>query len=189
MFFYRAWLISGAHSSQPDYLQNQVTAFDFAKWIYLALLVATILVCSGLNFAFLISFIQNGMGGFRKIPNVVFICMSLRDLIVCAVLIPICIDWYVIENGVFAGGFILCKFTGFLDYWMLAQYPILIIVFGVILLTRKFPKPVSLLRIKPIHWITLQLGLSHGYTFICNLLNIFRKMNFSMTTHFQWMKC
>ena len=145
MFFYRAWLISGAHSSQPDYLQNQVTAFDFAKWIYLALLVATVLVCSGLNFAFLISFIQNGMGGFRKIPNVVFICMSLRDLIVCAVLIPICIDWYVIENGVFAGGFILCKFTGFLDYWMLAQYPILIIVFGVILLTRKFPKPVSLL--------------------------------------------
>ena len=145
MFFYRSWLSDGGiNNNQPDYFQNLVTPFEFAKWIYLALLIATLLACCGLNFAFLSSFIQNGMGDkSRKVPNVVFLCMSTRDLIVCLVLIPICIDWYVIENGRFTGGFILCKFTGFLDYFLLAQYPILIIVFGIILLTRRFPKAVS----------------------------------------------
>ena len=144
MFFYRSWLSDGGiNNNQPDYFQNLVTPFEFAKWIYLALLIATLLACCGLNFAFLSSFIQNGMGDkSRKVPNVVFLCMSTRDLIVCLVLIPICIDWYVIENGRFTGGFILCKFTGFLDFFLLAQYPILIITFGIILLTRKFPKPV-----------------------------------------------
>ena len=142
MFFYRSWLNAGGKSFQSDHFTSLQTPFEFAKWIYLALLIATVLTCCGLNFAFLISFIQNGLGGFRKAPNIVFLCMAIRDLIVCTILIPICIDWYVIENVKFTGGFILCKFTGFLDFWMLAEYPILIIVFGIILLTRKFPKPV-----------------------------------------------
>ena len=147
MFFYRSWLNAQTEGRPADQFQNFHTPFEFAKWIYLALLVATIITCCGLNFAFLISFVQNGMGGFRKIPNVVFLCMTVRDLIVCTILLPICIDWYVIENGYFTGGFILCKFTGFLDYFMMGEYPILIIMFGLILLTRKFPKQVIIITL------------------------------------------
>ena len=58
MFFYRSWLISGGSDSQPDYLQNLVSPFEYAKWIYLALLIATILTCCCLNFAFIMSFLN-----------------------------------------------------------------------------------------------------------------------------------
>ena len=150
MFFYRPWVAAASHgeTAVEDHFQhNQQNPFQLYKWIYAVLLTATIATCCLLNFVFLSSFVQNGMGGFRKAVNVVFLCMTVRHLIVCTILIPICINWYVVDEGYFNGGEILCKFTGFLDYFMQAEYPILIIAFAVILLTRKFPKQVKQLRI------------------------------------------
>ena len=42
--------------------------------------------------------------------------------------------------GGFNAGQFMCYFTSFLDHTLAAAYPLLLIVFGVILYTRKFPK-------------------------------------------------
>jgi len=73
-------------------------------------------------------------------PHIVFLILSVRDLMVALILIPICIDWFIVNVGFFEGDEILCKFAGFLDFFLAAEYPIILIVFAVILYTRKYPK-------------------------------------------------
>ena len=47
---------------------------------------------------------------------------------------------YIVNYGGFIAGDIMCKFTAFLDFTMATEYPMILIVFAIILLTRKFPK-------------------------------------------------
>ena len=98
MFFYRSWVAAASHGEteieHDPFQHNQQNPFQLYKWIYAVLLMATIATCCLLNIIFLSSFVQNGMGGFRKAVNVVFLCMTVRDLMVCTILIPICINWY-----------------------------------------------------------------------------------------------
>ena len=141
MFFYRAWVLNDGENLQNtpvfDVYQSQ---FNYHKWGYVVLLSLTLIACIILNAFFLSSYVINGISKARRAPNIALICLSIRDLIVCLILIPICIDWYVINLGYFTGGLILCKFTAFLEYYVQAHYPMTIIAFAVILLTRKFPK-------------------------------------------------
>ena len=47
---------------------------------------------------------------------------------------------YIINFGGFIAGEFMCKFTSFLDFTMATEYPLILIVFAIILYTRKFPK-------------------------------------------------
>jgi len=143
MFFYRAWIINEGENLQntPSVFGRFESSFSYYSWGYGVLLGLTLTACLLLNLFFLASFCVNGLGGRpRKAPNVALLCLSLRDLMVCLVLIPICIDWYVVNSGFFKGGFILCKFAAFLEHFLAAEYPLLVIAFAIVLLTRKFPK-------------------------------------------------
>ena len=46
----------------------------------------------------------------------------------------------IVNMGGFNAGQFMCYFTSFLDHTLAAEYPLLLIVFGIILYTRKFPK-------------------------------------------------
>ena len=97
----------------------------------------TLGACLVLNFLFLASFVINGLSGVRKAPNVALLCISVRDLLVALVLIPICIDWYVANTGYFASGEFVCKLAAFFEHYLMAQYPVLLLAFGLVLLTRR----------------------------------------------------
>ena len=142
MFFYRAWIVG---TNDDDSLQSspifQIYQSNFSqqRWGYLALLVITLMTGLCLNISFLSSFMIKGLGGPRKVPNVIMICLAIRDLFVALILIPIAIDWYVVNAGYFTGGFLLCKVAGFMEHYLMAEYPLLLITFAIVLLSRKFP--------------------------------------------------
>lgn len=49
-----------------------------------------------------------------------------RDLMVCLLIIPTAIDWFVSNLGIWGGGWIWCKAAGFLDFFLAAEYPFLL---------------------------------------------------------------
>jgi hypothetical protein len=59
---------------------------------------------------------------------------------VALIVIPLCINWFVVNVGFFEGGEILCRFSAFLDFFLAAEYPILLISLSIILYSRKYPK-------------------------------------------------
>lgn len=73
-------------------------------------------------------------------PFMVIFMLALRDLMVGFLLIPICVHWYIANIGAFPGGHILCSVTAFLDFTLATEYALILIVFSIILYTRKFPK-------------------------------------------------
>jgi hypothetical protein len=141
MFFYRAW--AGNEGRYPESAVSSIdiysSQFAYHRWGYAALLILTIAACVILNIFFLASFAVNAAKQ-KYIPHILLLCLSIRDLLVAIVLIPICIDWFIVNVGYFEGGEILCKFTGFLDFFLAAEYPIILVVFSIILYTRKYPK-------------------------------------------------
>ena len=56
------------------------------------------------------------------------------------ILIPICVHWFIVNVGFFEGDEILCRFAAFLDFFLAAEYPILLITLSIILYSRKYPK-------------------------------------------------
>ena len=141
MFFYRAWAGNEDRYPQSIVSGQDIFSSQFAyhRWGYAALLILTLLACVILNIFFLASFAINGSKQ-KFIPHILFLLLSVRDLLVAVILIPICIDWFIVNVGFFEGDEILCKFAGFLEFFLAAEYPIILIVLSVILYTRKYPK-------------------------------------------------
>ena len=141
MFFYRAW--AGNEEKFPQSAvygpEIYVSQFYDHRWGYASLLILTLLVSLALNVFFLASFVANAAKQ-KMMPHLVFLFLSVRDLLVALILIPICIDWFIINIGFFEGDEIFCRCTAFLDYFLAAQYPILLIFLSIILYSRKYPK-------------------------------------------------
>lgn len=141
MFFYRAWAGNEGRYPQsalssPDFFTTQ---FAYHRWGYATLLILTLVACLVLNIVFVASFVVN-FSKQKMMPHILFLLLSIRDLLVAIILIPICIDWFIINVGYFEGDEIFCKFAGFLDFFLAAEYPILLIMLSIILYTRKYPK-------------------------------------------------
>ena len=141
MFFYRPWVGNegqyGTSSvSQPDLFATQ---FAYHRWGYAALLLITLLAGVILNGLVVGSFLFDWKN-LKKMPHTVVFTLCIRDLLVALILIPICVDWYVVHVGAFSSGEIMCKITSFFDYALAAQYALILVIFAVILYTRKFPK-------------------------------------------------
>ena len=141
MFFYRAWAGNEDRYPQSIVSGQDIFSSQFAyhRWGYAALLLLTLVASIILNTFFLASFAINSAKQ-KYMPHIVFLLLSVRDLMVALILIPICIDWFIVNVGFFEGDEILCKFAGFLDFFLAAEYPIILIVLAVILYTRKYPK-------------------------------------------------
>jgi len=141
MFFYRPWAGSGDNFQQsansgPDFYTGQ---FDQHRWGFAALMLLTLLACIVLNGAVLGSFMFDWKN-LKKMPHTLILTLCIRDLLVALILIPICIDWYIVHVGAFPGGQILCRITAFFDFTLATEYALLLIVMAVVLYTRKFPK-------------------------------------------------
>ena len=141
MFFYRPWAgnedkFPQSPVSQPDIFATQ---FAYHRWGYATLLLLTLLAGLVLNGVVIGSFLGDWKN-LRKMPHTVVFTLCIRDLLVALILIPICVDWYVVHVGSFASGEIMCKISAFFDYTLATEYALLLVIFGVILYTRKFPK-------------------------------------------------
>ena len=141
MFFYRPWAgnedkFPQSPVSQPDIFATQ---FAYHRWGYATLLLLTLLAGVVLNGVVIGSFLGDWKN-LQKMPHTVVFTLCIRDLLVALILIPICVDWYVVHVGSFASGEIMCKISAFFDYTLATEYALLLVIFGVILYTRKFPK-------------------------------------------------
>ncbi len=141
MFFYRAWAGNEDRYPQSIVSGQDIFSSQFAyhRWGYAALLLLTLVASIILNTFFLASFVINSAQQ-KYMPHILFLLLAVRDLLVALILIPICVDWFIVNVGFFEGDEIFCKFTGFLDFFLAAEYPIILIVLAVILYTRKYPK-------------------------------------------------
>jgi len=92
-----------------------------------------------LNSFFIASFFVNSTQQ-TKVPHLAFLFLSIRDLLVGLLLIPICIHWFIVSLGFFEGDEVLCRFTAFADFFLAASYPFILISLAIILYTRKYPK-------------------------------------------------
>lgn len=141
MFFYRAWAGNEARYPQnavssPDFFTTQ---FAYHRWGYATLLILTLVACLVLNLIFIASFVVNSTKQ-KYMPHILFLLLAVRDVMVAVIVIPICIDWFIVNVGFFEGDEIFCKFAGFIDFFLAAEYPILLSILSIILYTRKYPK-------------------------------------------------
>ena len=95
MFFYRPW--AGNEDKYPDSTVSnvnpwQLNQFEDARWGYAALLLLTLLAGLIMNGVFLGAFLYN-WSNLKKLPHLACFMLSIRDLIVALILIPICVDW------------------------------------------------------------------------------------------------
>ncbi len=141
MFFYRPWAGNEGKYPQspvagPDFLATQ---FAQHRWGYAALLLLTLLAGVILNAVFLGSFMCNWFAQ-KKMPHMVLFVLAIRDLLVALILIPIMVDWYVVHVGAFSSGEMMCRIAAFFDFTLATEYAMILVVFSIILYTRKFPK-------------------------------------------------
>ena len=73
-------------------------------------------------------------------PHTLIFTLCIRDILVTLILIPTCIDWYIVHMGVYPGGEILCKIVAFFDFTFATEYALLLIVMAIVLYTRRLPK-------------------------------------------------
>ena len=141
MFFYRPWVATEGNFAQSPVSQPDLFAAQFAshRWGYAALLILTLLIGVILNGLVVGSFLFDWKN-LKKMPHTAVFTLCIRDLLAALILIPICVDWYIVNVGAFASGEIMCKIASFFDYALAAQYALILVIFAVILYTRKFPK-------------------------------------------------
>lgn len=137
MFFYRSWTAK-LNLRDPTDPYNDViySQFLYHRWGYGALLIITLILGLLFNLAFVFSFIGNR--NIRKMPHWTFLCLSVRDLLVSVILIPIVTDWFVVNLGFWNGGKFLCELAGFFDFFLLAEYPLILVTLGITLYTRQY---------------------------------------------------
>ena len=141
MFFYRAWAGNEERFPQVAVYGPEIFVSQFYnhRWGFASLLVLTLLSSLILNTVFLASFFVNSSKQ-RLMPHLAFFFLSVRDLLVALILIPICVNWYIVNMGFFEGDEIFCRCTAFLDFFLAAEYPLLLIFLAIILYSRKYPK-------------------------------------------------
>lgn len=108
MFFYRAWAGLNNLDLPEDPFNNQLySQFQFHRWGYAALLLITLVISLCLNTSFALAFVGNPE--IRTMPHWPLLCLCIRDLIVTVILIPTCVDWFVVNFGIWSGGQIWCQ--------------------------------------------------------------------------------
>ena len=119
MFFYRPWVGSDDQRevTPPEY----AIQFAYHRWGYAALLLLTLLGGVLLNSSIIGAFAFDWKN-LKKMPHLVIFMLCIRDLLVSLVLIPMCVNWYIVNLGVFSGGHVLCAFAAFFDFTMAAEY-------------------------------------------------------------------
>ena len=130
MFFYRAWAGNEDRFPQSAVYGPEIFVSQFYnyRWGYASLLLLTLLASLLLNIVFLASFSINSSQQ-KFLPHILFLCLSIRDLLVAFILIPICVHWFIVNAGFFEGDEILCRFSAFLDFFLAAEYPILVNIY------------------------------------------------------------
>ena len=141
MFYYRAWTGNlhqqqGGDQYDDPYNDLLYSQFLYHRWGYATLLGLTILCSLILNLGFALAFVGNK--AIRCLPHWPLLCLCVRDLCVTLVLIPIAIDWFVVNFGIWRSGEVFCQVAGFFDYTLATCYPLILISMGVILYTRRY---------------------------------------------------
>ena len=142
MFFFRSWAqaptINGRPppGGPPDIFGHQ---FANNAWGYGILLGLTILGSLLFNGSFLLTFWTNPHQR-RYVPDIAILLIVIRDLLVTCFLFPTLIVWMIVNEGVWNSGIAWCKMSGFFEFTLTAQLPILLIAFCVILMSRRLPK-------------------------------------------------
>jgi hypothetical protein len=138
LFFYRTWAglgdVAGAAGYDPfnDQLYQQ---FRYHRWGYGVLLGATLVASLVLNTGLLLAFA--GGRNLRRMPHWSFLCLCIRDLLATVVLIPSCVDWFVVNIGLWNSGYIWCRGASFIDFALTAEYPLILIALAIILCSRR----------------------------------------------------
>ncbi len=124
--------------SKFSFLQRD-QQYAYHKWAFGALLLVTLVPAAVLNLFFLLSFAGSSL--VRRTPHWLLLVLSSRDLLVTLTLIPIAVDWMVVNLARWGGGQVWCSLAGFLDFTLAALYPLLLVVLAVTLYTRNYFPP------------------------------------------------
>eukprot|EP00096_Caligus_rogercresseyi_P005179 TRINITY_DN2017_c1_g1_i2.p1 TRINITY_DN2017_c1_g1~~TRINITY_DN2017_c1_g1_i2.p1 ORF type:complete len:520 (-),score=124.04 TRINITY_DN2017_c1_g1_i2:1149-2708(-) len=141
MFFYRPWV----HTPSDDDLFDKpvdfmnIYRYNRQSWGYGVLLGLTIIGSLALNASFLMSF-WTWPTQRRHVPSVILLMFSIRDILVTLFLMPTMISWLIVEEGKWTAGSIWCTGAGFLDFFLAAEYPFLILCLSIVLITRKITR-------------------------------------------------
>ncbi|XP_023324282.1 uncharacterized protein LOC111698230 [Eurytemora carolleeae] len=157
LFFYRPWA--------GDAISEDVTPaepFYYTRWGYAALLGITLFVGLVLNSVYLLGYLVCP-GAMLQVPHVAIVGLAIRDLIVCLIVIPAAIDWFIVGLSTWSGGDAWCATAIFFDFYLNALYPLLLITLCVILYTRKVP-PVLPPSREPSLRVSSRMSNRSGYT-------------------------
>uniref|UniRef100_A0A0K2UZB0 G-protein coupled receptors family 1 profile domain-containing protein n=1 Tax=Lepeophtheirus salmonis TaxID=72036 RepID=A0A0K2UZB0_LEPSM len=141
MFFYRPWVRTPSDDVIFNKQINNLGIYNFYRrsWGYGVLLGLTMIGSLILNSSFLMSF-WTWPNQRKHAPSIVLLMFTIRDLFVTIFLIPTAIAWLVFGEGKWISGSEWCTISGFLDFFLAAEYPFLILCLCIVLITRKLTK-------------------------------------------------